>query len=85
MATLTCSLNVTIPDSMIITWYHNGSYVRTPDAPPGKSTTLVIENPEASDAGGYECEFKNLVSNGWTVKRIIRLFITSMFLYHKIM
>ena len=82
MATLTCSLNVTIPSSVTIIWYHNGSLVAT-KTPNGNSTTLVIENPEPSDAGDYECEFNDL-ANGWVLRRNIRLFITSMFLSHRI-
>ena len=85
MATLTCSLNVTIPSDMIIIWSHNGSVVRTDGVSrAGKSTTLVIENFEPSDAGHYECVFNNAINNGWTLRRNIRLLITSMFLYHKI-
>ena len=81
MATLTCSLNVTIPSGMIITWMHNGNFVAS-KTPNGNSTTLVIQNPEPSDAGHYECVLRNLANNGWTLRRNIRLFITSMFLYH---
>ena len=84
MATLTCSLNVTIPSSVIVAWSHNGSVVRTVIALSSKSTTLVIEDPEPSDAGDYECGFNDVINNGWTLRRNIRLFITSMFLYHKI-
>ena len=69
---------------MIIVWYHNGIVVRTVNALSSKSTTLVIEDPEPSDAGDYECEFNNAINNGWTLRRNIRLFITSMFLCHKI-
>ena len=84
MATLTCSLNVTIPSGMIILWNHNRSYVRTVDVRTNNSTTLVIENPEPSNAGDYQCVFSNVVNNGWTLRRNIRLFITSMFLCHRI-
>ena len=64
----------------MIYWYHNGNIVRTSNAPTGSTTTLVIENPKPSGAGVYQCVFKNLVNNGWTLKRNVRLFITSMFL-----
>ena len=87
MATLTCSLNVTIPSSMIIIWNHNSSFVRIGGvSTAAKSTTLVIEDPEPSDAGDYECVFNDVINNGWILRRRIRLlnFITSMFLYHKI-
>ena len=87
MATLTCSLNVTIPSSMIIIWNHNGSVRIGGVSTAGKSTTLVIEDPEPSDAGDYECVFNDdIINDGWILSRRIRLlnFITIMFLYHKI-
>ena len=64
---------------MIITWHHNESFVRIVDVRTDKSTTLVIEDPEPSDAGHYQCVFKDLANNGWTLRRNIRLFITSMY------
>ena len=73
---------------MIIIWTHNSSFVRIGGVSrAAKSTTLVIEDPEPSDAGDYECVFNNAINNGWILRRRIRLlnFITSMFLYHKIM
>ena len=74
MATLTCSLNVTIPSDMIIIWSHNSSVVRTDGVSrAGKSTTLVIENFKPSDAGDYECQFYKAINNGWTLIRNIRL------------
>ena len=82
MATLTCSLNVTIPSSMIIIWIHNGSFVWTDGVSrAGKSTTLVIEDPEPSDAGHYECQFNNAINNGWTLIRNIRLSIAGVSLH----
>ena len=79
MATLTCSLNVTIPSSMIITWDHNGSAVATiaNGVFTGKSTTLVVENLEPSNAGDYECAFNDVLGSGWVLRRMIRLLITS--------
>ena len=47
----------------------------------GKSTTIVIENFEPSDTGNYECEFNNVVNNGWTLRRNIKLFIAGVFLH----
>ena len=76
MATLTCSLNVTIPSDMIIIWSHNGSIRTDGVSRAGKSTTLVIEDPEPSDAGHYECQFNNVINNGWILIRNIRLFIS---------
>ena len=81
MATMTCSLNVTISSSVVITWSYNGSVVRTVNALSSKSTTLVIENLEPSDAGNYECEFNNAINNGWTLRRNIKLFIAGVFLH----
>ena len=68
---LMCSLNVTIPSSMIVTWSHNGT-----TTPPnevltaGSTTTLVIRNPQPSDAGIYQCVFNDSV-NGWMLRRNI--------------
>ena len=79
MAILTCSLNVIIPSNVIIIRNHNG-IVRTDGvSKAGKSTTLVIENFEPSDAGNYECHFNNAINNGWILRRNIKLFIASMF------
>ena len=82
MATLTCSLNVTIPSNMIIIWSHNGGLVRTDGvSTAGKSTTLVIENFEPSDVGNYECQFNDVINNGWTLIRNIRLSIAGVSLH----
>ena len=78
---LTCSLNVTIPSSMTVTWLHNGTIVMT--TPPnevltaGSTTTLLIRNPQSSDAGDYQCVFNDSV-NGWMLKRNI----TGSYLYY---
>ena len=84
MATLTCSLNITIPFNMFITWDHNG-YIATLASnknaiQTSHSTTLLIENPQSSDAGLYRCTFNNAVNDGWVLRRNIRLLFTSMFL-----
>ena len=100
MANLTCSLNVNIPTSMIIIWNRNGSFVATTtitdDNGVGsgtstayshvadKTTKLVIDNLKPSDAGDYQCVFNDSTGSGWVLTRNIRLFITSMFLWHKI-
>ena len=96
MANLTCSLNVTIPSSVVITWSHNGSVVTTatPDSVDdvangtstidGNTTTLVIDNLKPSDTGDYQCVLNDVIGSGWKLTRNIRLFITSMFLYYKI-
>ena len=60
---LMCSLNVTIPSSVTVTWLHNGSVIMTPPnevTTTGNTTTLVIGNPQPSDAGVYQCVFTGL-------------------------
>ena len=71
-----CSLNIDIPSSVNATWLHNGSIAMT--TPPngvsttGNTTTLVIGNPQPSDAGVYQCVFNDTV-NQWTLRRNIIL------------
>ena len=71
-----CSLNIDIPSSVTVTWLHNGSIVKT--TPPnevlttGNTTTLVIGNPQPSDAGVYQCVFNDTVDQ-WTLRRNIAL------------
>ena len=86
MATLTCSLNVTIPSSMIVTWTHNSStsVPGNQTSTAGRTTTLTIEDLQSSDDGVYQCVFNDTDGSGWILRRNIRLFITSMFLYHRI-
>ena len=70
---LMCSLNVTIPVSMTVTWSHYGNDTMTPPnevSITGNTTTLTIENPQPSDAGVYECVFNDYV-NGWMLRRNI--------------
>ena len=56
---LMCSLNINISSDVIVTWLHNGSVAIT--TPPsevitaGNTTTLIIRNPQPSDAGVYQC------------------------------
>ena len=70
---LMCSLNVTIPVSMIVTWSHYGNDIMTPPnevSTTGNTTTLTIGNPQPSDAGVYECVLNDIV-NGWMLRRNI--------------
>ena len=73
---LMCSLNIDIPSSVTVTWTHNSNLVMT--TPPnevltaGNTTTLVIVNPQPSDAGAYQCVFNDTVDQ-WTLRRNIIL------------
>ena len=79
---VTCSLNITIPSTVIVTWLHNGNVVMT--APPnevtimtiGSNTILQIRNPQPSDVGVYQCVFNDTVGSGWVLRRNVTLFIT---------
>jgi len=68
---LMCSLNVPIPFN-VTAWSHNGDPVII--TPPnevlttGNTTTLVIGDPQPSDAGVYNCAF-----NGLDLQRFISL------------
>ena len=85
MASVTCSLNVTIPSGMIVVWDHYGDFIPNSNniITTGHSTTLLIQNPQSSDAGVYQCVFNNAVNDGWVLRRKIRLLITSKFLQHE--
>ena len=78
MATLTCSLNITILSTVIVIWTHNitnfvdSSQITTT----GNTTTLLIQDLQLSDAGVYQCVFNDALVSGWTLRRNIRLFIT---------
>ena len=80
MATLRCSLNVTIPSSAVVTWIHNNTII-VPDnqvSTAGSTTTLTIENLQSSDAGVYHCNFNDVFGSGWMLRRNIMLLITGM-------
>ena len=71
---------------MTVTWSNNGTNIMTPPnevSTTGNTTTLTIENPQSSGDGVYHCVFNDSIY-GWILRRSITLFITSMFLYHKI-
>ena len=80
MATLTCSLNITIPSTVIVTWSHNTNLItdRSQITQTGNTTTLQIENLQPSAAGDYQCVFNDVLGSGWTLRRNIRLFITGI-------
>jgi len=78
---LMCTLSDTILPDMIFTWLHDGNAIST--TPPNQVTqtnntvTLLIGNPQPSDAGVYQCIFK--LANGWVLKRNIRLLSTGSY------
>ena len=69
---LMCSLNVIIPSSVTVVWTHNSNpfLIMPPNeiTQTGNTTTLLIVNPQPSDAGVYECTF-----SGLNLRRIISL------------
>ena len=73
---MTFSLNVTISHNMMITWLYNGSDIaqspRYNIVQAGNTATLLIEDPQPSDAGVYQCVADDTV-NGWILRRVIIL------------
>ena len=62
---LMCSLNVVIPPSVIVTWSYNNNPFLVIEPPnkvttTGSTTTLLIGDPQPSDAGVYECAFRGM-------------------------
>ena len=61
---LMCSLNVIIPSSVTVIWLYNSNTLLI--MPPnevtqsGNTATLLIVNPQSSDAGVYSCTFSGL-------------------------
>ena len=78
---LTCSLNINIPSSVMVTWTSNNTVITIPTNKIIKiestTTTLQMENLQLSDAGVYQCVF-NDAANGWTLRKTITLLITGM-------
>ena len=79
MASVTCSLNITIPSTVIVTWSHN-NLIADPNQITriGNTTTLLIGNPQPSDAGIYQCVFDDTSGSGWILHRNIRLITQGM-------
>ena len=69
-----CSLNIDIPSSVTVIWLHSDNIVMTtfPNeiTQIGNTTTLVIENPQPSDTGVYQCVFNDTVDQ-WTLRGIL--------------
>ena len=86
MANLICSLNITIPFSMVVIWMHNSEVIPPNPATQttaGNTTSLQIENLQSSDAGIYQCVFNDDFGggSGWALRRNIRLLITGIFMH----
>ena len=81
MATLTCSLNITIPDTVAIVWAHNNNVITMAErvTKTGNTTTLLVENVQPSDAGDYQCAFNDALGSTWTLRRNIRVHIIGKF------
>ena len=70
---LMCSLNINISSNVTVTWLHKSRAAPPSDVTQsGNTTTLLIGNPQPSDAGDYQCVFTDTV-NGWTLSRNIFL------------
>ena len=71
-----CSLNTDIPSSVTVIWLHNDIIAMTTSpnevSTAGNTTTLVIGNPQPSDAGVYQCLFNDTVDQ-WILRRNIIL------------
>ena len=78
MATLTCSLNVTIPQAAMGTnfWIHNDTVIIpfSQTTQIGNTYTLLLQNLQPSVAGVYRCLFNDFADSGWILVRNIRLF-----------
>ena len=58
---LNCSLNVTIPSNITVIWTNNSGPVDPNNVmQTDTTTTLLIRNPQPSDAGHYSCTFNKL-------------------------
>ena len=58
---LNCSLNVTIPSSITVIWTYNDGPVDPNNVmQTDTTTTLLIRNPQPSDAGRYTCTFREV-------------------------
>ena len=71
---LMCSLNIDIPSSVMVLWEYNGALVsitpRNEITQTGNTATLLIGDPQPSDAGVYTCSF---MFNELPLRRLINL------------
>ena len=83
MTSITCSLNITIPSTVIVTWSHNTSLItdRSQITTAGSTTTLLIGDLQPSDAGDYQCVFNDALGSGWELRRNVRLIIIGTYIY----
>ena len=81
MTNITCSLNITIPSTVIVTWSHNTSLITNLSqiTTAGSTTTLLIGDLQPSDAGVYRCVFNDTA--GYVLRRRTKLLIVGKFLY----
>ena len=78
MVTVLCSLNITIPNSVVVIWTLDNEEL--PDnrfKNIGNTTTLLIINYQPSDAGVCRCIFDDTFGSGWTLTRNIKLLTPS--------
>ena len=81
MASVTCSLNITIASTMIVTWSHNNTNIEASQiTQTGNTTTLLIRNPQSSHAGVYQCVFNDIIGSGWILQRNVRIIIAGSYL-----
>ena len=81
MTSVTCSLNIAIPSTVIVTWSHNNTNIDDDRqvTQTGSTTTLLIGNPRPSHAGFYQCVFNDTV-NGWILQRNVRIIIAGSYI-----
>ena len=76
MVTVSCSLNITIPNSVVVMWtLDNEELADNRFKNIGNTTALQIINFQLSDAGDYRCIFDDAFGTGWTLTRNIILLI----------
>ena len=79
MVSIRCSLNITIPSSMIIQWTHNTDIITSNGLSRTGNTATLIRNFQPSYVGNYQCIFNDAVG-GWMLRRNVRLYINGMFI-----